>query len=473
MKPVMFIVPLILFATGVCAQEDQQNQEFRSAIIAKFKSLPDDKLKQSFETLLSVSRFRDDPSYEPCLNEIVRRGGKTWEAFLSAKLETLNKKQIKLGEDIDDTVPGSHYNLELLTALCRLQKKPDPLVVMLDEKGPLEATPLGLPKLKVKIKNLDGEKTTAGFRNSGDYGSGRQARWRIVVRDGKGTELPARGPLTSGHGGLVLFMGGGQYQEDVLKYGESWETVLDVGSFVKIPQPGTYSLEVLYHNTKAIADESDISGLIVSRAKPITLIVRPVVIELTAQERKQAAQWIAALNANQRVKVVVGTYGEWAHKFVPPTTPEGRLLGMGIKAVPTLIESLADKSLSEKKRAWILSLLFSATSENDPCDTSVLGEYDYREGGWQVWGSKSGEGASGGLRMPDEGSASDGKIDPKFMDGLGKLLNDISVDNHVRKIDREAQNRLIGVWQQWFKSVQVRQGTSIDRPKPAATSNTR
>jgi hypothetical protein len=208
--------------------------------------------------------------------------------------------------------------------------------------------------------------------------------------------------------------------------------VLDIGSFVEIRQPGTYSLEVLYHNTKAIADESDISGLIVSRAKPITLIMRPLVIELTAQERKQAAQWIAALNANQRVKVVAGTYGESAHKFVPPTTPEGRLLGMGVKAVPALVESLGDKSLSDKKRAWILAILFSVTGENDPRDSGVLGEYDIRETGWQVWGSKSGEGASGGLAPPSEVSWSGAKI------------------------DREAQDRLVGVWEQWLKKVQVR-----------------
>ena len=101
------------------------------------------------------------------------------------------------------------------------------------------------------------------------------------------------------------------YTEGVLEYGQSWETVLNVGSFVRIRQPGTYSLEVLYHDTRAIADESDIRGLIVHRSKPIVLVVRPVAIELTAQEQKQAAQWISALKTNRGLKLVVGGYGEW------------------------------------------------------------------------------------------------------------------------------------------------------------------
>jgi hypothetical protein len=443
MKSVLAIAIVLWFASYVLAREDE---ETRIETVAKLKSFTDEQLRQSLKKLLESSDFRNDSLYEPCLNEIVRRGGKTWEAILNTWLETLNKKLTKRTEVADDTEPGSHYNLELLTALRRVQKKSDPVVVLWDAQEPLEATSLSLPRLKVKIKNLDSEKTTVGFRNGGDYRSGRQARWRIVARDGNGTQLPVRGPLSSQHG---LTFGGGQYQEDVLKYGESWDTVVDVGSFVKIRQPGTYSLEVLYHNTKAIADESDISGLIVSRSKLITLIVRPLVIELTMQERKQAVQGIAALNANQRLKVVAGTYGEWAHKFVPPNSPEGRVLSMGIKAVPALVESLGNKSLSDRKRAWILTLLFSATGDNDPRESSVLGEYEYREMGWQVLGSKSGEGASGGLAMPDEGSSSGGKI------------------------DREAQDRLIGVWEDWLKKVEVRQGTRDDHPKPAATSNTR
>jgi hypothetical protein len=391
MRRIAVVAMVMLLAPKVFAQDDEVP---RASVVAKVKSFSDEQLRQSLEKLLDSLDFRKDPSYEPCLNEVVRRGGEAWEAFLSAKLEMLNKKQLKRSEDDEDT--GRLYNLELLTALRRVQKKPDPLEVLLDAKGPLEGTPLSLPRLKVTLKNVDCEKATVGFRNSGDYRTGRQARWRIVARNGKGAELPVNERPFPQHGGLIVREIGGTYQEGVLEYGESWETVLDVGRFVKIRQPGTYSLEVLYHNTKAIVDESDINGLVFYRSKPTALVVRSLVIEVTAQERKQAAQWISALDASQRLKVVAGTYGKWAHEFVPPGTPEGKLLSMGIKAVPALVESLKDKSLSDKKRAWILTLLYSATGENDPCDTGAPGEYDYLDTGWGVGGGFSEERQSGG-----------------------------------------------------------------------------
>jgi hypothetical protein len=124
----------------------------------------DEQLRQSLEKLLEEPRFRDDCRYEPCLDEIVHRGGKAWAAFLDAKLEMLNHKQIKAFEDAADAEPGSNFNLELLTALRRVQKKPDPLIILLATQGPLEATLLSLPRLKVAIKNVDCGKATVGFR---------------------------------------------------------------------------------------------------------------------------------------------------------------------------------------------------------------------------------------------------------------------------------------------------------------------
>ncbi len=170
MRSIFATAILLFFASYAIAQE---KEETRGETVVKLKSFTDQQLRNSLEKLQDSFDFREDSLYEPCLNEIVRRGGKAWEAVLNAKLEALNKKQVKLGQDVDDTEPGNHYNLELLTALRRVQKKPDPVVVMWDAKVPLEATPLSRPRLKVKIKNVDCEKITVGFRNSGDYRSGR------------------------------------------------------------------------------------------------------------------------------------------------------------------------------------------------------------------------------------------------------------------------------------------------------------
>ena len=183
---------------------------------------------------------------------------------------------------------------------------------------------------------------------------------RPIVRDDKGAELPLKGPGDGSQGGMGTL--------GDLVPGQSYNTLLDFGGYVEFQRPGKYSLEVLFHSNEWIADEEDLSGLIIFRAKPITLIVRPLVIELTAAERKQAAKWFSAIDTNKPVNHVMGKYGAWAYSQVPLDSPQGQLLNMGVKAIPVLMESLDDKSISAEKRAWILSLLFGVTGQNDPDD---------------------------------------------------------------------------------------------------------
>ena len=178
MKCLLLAAMVMLFAPCAFAQGDEKD---RIEAVARVKSFSDEQLRQALDKLLDGPDFRQDSVYEPCLNEIVGRGGKTWEAYLNVKLQTLNKRRIHRF-NAEDTEPGSNYNLELLTALRRIQKKPDPLVVVLEAKGPLEATPLSLPRLKVAFKNVDCEKAAAGFTDGGEYRSGRQARWRVVAQ---------------------------------------------------------------------------------------------------------------------------------------------------------------------------------------------------------------------------------------------------------------------------------------------------
>ena len=167
--------------------------------------------------------------------------------------------------------------------------------------------------------------------------------------------------------------------------------------------PESISFGFLYHNTQTIVDMWDICGLIVSKSRPIPFIVEPTVIELRQSERLAAAAWIAAIKPEQPVKVVAGTYGKWAHKFISPDSPPGELLSMGLKAAPPLIAALKDKSVSPEKRAWILALLYGLTGENDPrrhrCRGAV-GDYDYIEGPRQVLGGKPGERPEGDVSFP-------------------------------------------------------------------------
>ena len=85
MKCVLVAAVAALFAPYVLADEDETP---RVETVAKLKSFTDRQLRQTLEKLLDGPWFRRDSLYEPCLNEIVHSGGKTWEAFLKAKLES-------------------------------------------------------------------------------------------------------------------------------------------------------------------------------------------------------------------------------------------------------------------------------------------------------------------------------------------------------------------------------------------------
>ena len=143
------------------------------------------------------------------------------------------------------------------------------------------------------------------------------------------------------------------------------------------------------------------------------------------------------MDGKKSLKIVAGTYGEWAHKLVSPDSPEGKLLDMGLPAVPTVIESLHDKAITLKKRAWLFGVLYSLTGENDPRIGSIIGGHSYAESGWQVWGSLTGDQPSGG-----------------FSGATGSSSG---------TINSQAQEELVKKWDQWLQKVNVQEQDSSDK----------
>ncbi len=365
--------------------------------LARVGAMSDEVLGLRLGQLLVDLRPQEELELDMVLSEIVRRRRPESEVLLRGHLEALMARTVKRHES-DPGDPGSCYNLGLLTAIRRLEGRPDPLAVVVGTPAtPLTCTPLSLPRLKVAVKNVDVENYEVGLTLGGDYRSGRQARWRLVVVNEAGEPLAVRP-----HEDAVIIMGG-LYRLGVLKPGESWETVLDMRSFVAAPLPGKYRLEVLYHNTQTIVDMTDLSGLTVFTSPPIPLVVDPTVIELSAEDRRAAREWIAAIEPGETVKLVMGTYGEWAHPLIAPDTPEGKLLTMGLKAAPPLVAALQDETLSPGKRGTILALLYTLTGEHNP--RHVLGRVEFANGPWAVWGGPPGEHRSGGMSFGGTGSS--------------------------------------------------------------------
>jgi hypothetical protein len=321
------------------------------------------------------------------LIEMARRKGPVIVNYLSQK----HKEVLEGHAKVDPQDSRSQLaNLELLTTLRRAQAKPDPLQIDVGEAEEIETIFPRSPTIKVSLVNRDFEKKPVGFKEGGDYRSGRQERWRFDVRDAKGNPVPVK-PTAGTRGGI--------YVHGTLKFGESWDTVLNTQRFIDL-RPGDYVVFIEYHDYQEIASIPNTAGLIVCRSEPFKLHVQPRVIDVTRQDREATKVALASLDEKGRVLILEGTYTKADHDFIKPTSGAGRILTQGWKAVPSLLDELNDPKLTPRRRAWVLGLLFSITSWHDPQDEDdVLPSYESRSASWVVPGSVGGIGLGGSVQV--------------------------------------------------------------------------
>lgn len=326
---------------------------------------------------------------ERVLGEIVRRGGPAWEHVLATEFAEI-RQQAAASRGIEERL-RSTPTLETLCALRRVQGKGDPLKIEVAGPAKIQSVFPALPEVQVALVNGDPGNETIEFTEGGNYRSGRQARWRVEARNAAGNLFPERAQLDG--------TGGGLFNEGELASGARWKTSLRMESFVAALPPGQYSIRILYHDSVCIADEADVDGLILFSSDPITLTVLPMEIPQGDVDAAKVRELLASIDDKRKPKVVAGTYGKWAHEFLSPDSAQGKLLALGLPAVPPLLETLEDPKLTTTRRAVVLSLLFSLTGQVDPRDaTGVLGNFDSAQGPWAIsngestsfgWGSSS------------------------------------------------------------------------------------
>jgi hypothetical protein len=359
-------------AGGDEKESKPKNESVASTPLAKLQKLTEKELFEAFSKAARDgrrSRFDADLSKDFVLTEMIRRAGPKCEEFL--------KKQFEASKKVADHFDGQ--NLELLTALRRIQNKPDPVTVDVTLPRDLQATTRSLPKIQVALKNVDKDESPVVIAFGGDYRSGRLARWRFEVRDSKGNILPQRETES--------MAGGGMYGIGQLAYGKSWKASLSMENYVRIKEPGEYTVRILYHDEETIADLDDVKGLITCVSKPFKLKIGkavPKIVTVPAGSRKRALALVAALPENGMMRVVMGTYGPDYHKFISPKSPQGQLQAMGWDAVAGMLEALRDDKLTSRRRGWVLAMLFIITGERDLNPFSwrkwneVLPAYEYR-----------------------------------------------------------------------------------------------
>jgi hypothetical protein len=304
---------------------------------------------------------------EALLTEVIRRGGAAWERALSKELDRVSQL-----DPIPSQIAG---RLEILTALRRVQGRPDPLRVQLEGPRKLACT---LPRLPDLIVSLTANAADGPVRIR--EGDNRSGRWRVEVTDVAGSVIsPRNGPEAPG--GLAAFR--------TLQPGGSLTTVLRMRQFVSALAPGRYSVRILYHDWIQIDRGPAPQGIVFFSSAPIELSVMPLEIDPTQVRPTLVHRLVERIAGAQTLKVVAGTYGPWAYDLVGPLSPQGELLSMGYAAIPPLVDELADPRLGPGPRAVVLSLLFSLTGENDPRDRSdlrVLGSFDRLDGPWTALG---------------------------------------------------------------------------------------
>ena len=310
---------------------------------------------------------------EAQLSEVVRRGGDDWKKLLKDKNAAFTEGKA-FPNELEQRRFWPRCDLDLLTAMRRLNGQPDPLQVLIIGKHQRSYSLHNQLDFNAVVVNLDTEKATIhGLTNGGNYRSGRLERWRFEIRNENGDLLPCIEQFGLMGGGISTFQN--------LAYGESWQVNLPLRNYVQLSKPGKYKLRLHYHNHSEIARNETIAGLLTAHSDEIELEITPIRVSATDQERAEARQWIAKLPEEGPVKILMG--GVIASpKQLPPDSPAGRLQRMHKDAIPDLIDAALDGELTPGKRAWVLALLTGITGHNNPCDEffsggSILGAYEY------------------------------------------------------------------------------------------------
>lgn len=411
-------LPLTAEATlHLATPANPQNEEsvWRKAEQQRLQTLSDKELLALFSaTKVESSWYEKKINTEMLLTEMIRRGGQSFEKAIIEKMQAQRKalqdQEARERQKDDDKEKGAQVkpvhreylspeNLPLLTALRRIQKKPEPVAIMVKQLGTVSTT-RELPCFSVEIKNVDVEKQPFHFSFGGDYRSGRMARCAFEVRDAKGTLLPPR------H--WEAMMGGGMFTMGDLDYGKTWDTELPLGSYVKITEPGEYTVRVLYHNSLTIADYADLTGVIACVSEPFKVTVgkpvpRKVFVRTGSVEK--VASLVQDLKGKSTVRTVCSKYDQDLYSFIDPTSPEGQLLLMEWSAVPGLLELLKEKNLTKEQRAWIFVMLHTFTHADDmnPFVHNVTSRFTHQDGviGSYTYRGVGCYGSGGGIINPD------------------------------------------------------------------------
>jgi hypothetical protein len=158
-------------------------------------------------------------------------------------------------------------NVEVLTALRRMEGKNDPLEVFVVGPRIVECTTENLPTIEIGLRNVDEGRRPIGFI-PGKINEHIRGGWCLFdVRDEQGCLQPVHSIDSSRDppGGRRIF----------LRFGESINEVCPLRQYLCPLRPGRYRVTVFCSESPWIIGRSRLSDTIVFRSDPFELIVKP------------------------------------------------------------------------------------------------------------------------------------------------------------------------------------------------------
>lgn len=368
---------------------------------ARFVRMDDDALKRAFAApRITLRGGRESASpHEEALVEMVRRGGAVWSEYV----------EMRMAAERAQATPfrgSAAGELEMLTALRRLQRKPDPLAVLLAPDAVLDVVSPDTPQVRFEVKNVDSGGLSFEVAQGGSYRSGRFARCSVEAIRADGTRLP---PRAWGAG-----FGGGMYSTPRLEPGKSIGYAIVLGDYVELSMPGVYRVRIHYHDKEDIDYVHDLEGWIVSSSSEFFVRVLPRTIALAKTRHDEIRGWIRAIDATKPVMLVRSHWNEGLSFEGEAVTPEDKVFRAGWIAVPALFEAIEDPALERERRAWALGMLWNILGLDDPATAqtvTALGRVEWMP----KWPTSSGEATP---RFGGTGTFSPVPIDPAAQDTL-------------------------------------------------------
>jgi len=356
--------------------------------------------------------------HDACLLEMVRRGGEEWASFLRAELAA---RRSATGTEV---FLGVAPDLELSTALRRIEGRRDPLAVEVRNREPLELSFPELPTYEVWLANVDEGGESFGLTLGGNYRSGRLARFRVALADA-GSELGVRKDWPLGLGGGLstrgrLRPGAFWDRRGLREQGEPEPLPLALREYAVPRGPGRHVVRIQYHDHVAIAGADDVSGLVLSSsvALELTWLVREV--RLTAQDRARIG---ALVDGASREEPVLGfePFRDGMEFDRGPENAFEALYREGWKGLAVLLDAVLEREVAVERRAALLVALANVSGLLTPrARGGALGTYHVLPGDLAA-----GTGSRGGSTVREDGP--DARAQEAIVDGWRRYRGMIRV----------------------------------------------